>query len=101
MATNVHPKGTPRRLDNDFKDISGQLANPTTVTLRITTPSGVTTEYTTPAIVQASTGKFYYDLTTITESGRWLIRWKGVGVVDAADEYVLFIKPSDFTLPPP
>jgi hypothetical protein len=97
MTINVHPKGTPRRLDVEFRNIDGTLANPSTVKIRVTTPSGITTEYGVPPVVQVSTGKYYYDA-TINEAGKWLYRGIGTGVVDAAEEHVLMVKPSDFTV---
>jgi hypothetical protein len=97
MTINVHRKGTPRRLDVEFRNIAGNLADPTTVTIRVTTPSGVTTEYPVPPVVKESTGKFYYDA-TINEAGKWLYRGIGTGAVEAAAEHVLFVEPSDFVV---
>lgn len=97
MTINVHPKGTPRRLDVEFRNLAGALADPTVVKMRVTTPSGVTTEYPVPPVVKDDVGKYHYDA-TINEAGKWLYRGIGTGAVEAAEEHVLMIKPSDFTV---
>ena len=99
MAINVHPKGTPRRLDVEFRNIAGALADPTTVKIRVTTPSGVTTEYDLPPVVKDSTGKYHYDA-TITEAGKWLYRGIGTGAVEASGNHIFFVEPHDFVVPP-
>jgi hypothetical protein len=97
MTINVHPKGTPRRLDVEFRNIAGTLANPDVVKFRVTTPGGVTTEYAVPPVVQESTGKYYYDA-TISEAGKWVYTGIGTGTVDAKVTHVFFVEPTDFTV---
>ena len=97
MTVNVHPKGTPRRLDVEFRNIAGSLADPDVVKIRVTTPGGVTTEYAVPPVVRVSTGLYYYDA-TVNEAGKWVYKGIGTGTVDAAATHVFFTEPTDFTV---
>lgn len=74
-----------------FKDSTGALADPTTVTLRWRVGRGTETVWTRSAggpdtqIVRDSTGLYHADI-PVTLPGLHYFRWKGAGVVDAAEE---------------
>lgn len=58
------------------------LADPTTVELELSSPSGVTTTYTYPATIsKASTGIYYVEPVTWDEAGEWRAKWTGTGNV--------------------
>lgn len=56
------------------------LADPTTVSLAVTTPAGVTTTYTYAAgtVTKDSTGVYYREV-TLTARGAWEARWDTTG----------------------
>jgi hypothetical protein len=67
------------RLSNTFT-VAGTPTDPTTVSLAITTPSGVLTTYTLAGgtVTQDSTGVFHKDV-TCSEAGEWQYQWTGTG----------------------
>lgn len=60
------------------------LADPTTVTLVVTDPSGTRTTYTYAGsgVSKNSTGVYYRDIPLVLP-GEWSIRWTGTGTVAA------------------
>lgn len=96
--TAINPGDVVRVRTNDpavagsgFKNAAGALADPTTVTLRWRGPDGIETTWTRPAagpdtqIVKDSTGVYHADIAVLLP-GLHYFRWKGAGVVDAAEE---------------
>lgn len=84
----IYDVGDGRRLTATFRDINGQLADPTTVTFRMTTPDGATTEYgygVDAELVRDSLGVYRVDW-TVTQPGRHHYRWAGDGDVVVAEE---------------
>lgn len=81
----------PAVAGSGFKDAAGVLADPTTVTLRWRVAGSAETTWTRPAagpdtqIVRDSVGVYHADI-PVTLPGLHYFRWKGVGVVDAAEE---------------
>ena len=69
------------------------LADPTTVTLELTTPAGTTTTYTYAGagIIKSSTGVYYRDVTW-TEAGEWRAKWAGTGAVAQTDSAVYTVQ---------
>jgi hypothetical protein len=78
-----------------FQTADGTPTDPTTVTLRVRTPSGTITVYTYGAaeITKVATGDYYKDL-TVAESGTYVYRWEGAGNVTAVDEDSFFVAAS-------
>lgn len=69
--------GNTLRTNLTVKDDLGALADPATLTLTVTTPSGVATIYTYPTdsqVVKLSTGLFYAEF-VLTEIGLWEYLW--------------------------
>ena len=79
-------KGNVVRITCTFKDINGNVTDPTTVNFKIKKPGAATITYTTPTdVVKVSTGIYRTDVTLDTV-GEHFYRWEGVGVADAASE---------------
>jgi hypothetical protein len=78
-----------------FRDLSGALADPTAVTLRIRTPAGVVTSYTGAQILRESVG-VYSKALAYDMAGYWGIRWEATGAVMAAEEKTVIVGPSEF-----
>lgn len=75
MATNV---GDRQVLTAQFRDRSGNLVDPTTVTCKVKSPSGATASYNGGSIVRISQG--VYELTIdCTAGGKWIYRWSSTG----------------------
>lgn len=82
-----------------FKNAAGTNTDPTTVTAKVKTPTGVTTTYvygTDVALVRDSAGNYHVDITT-TEAGTWSYRFVGTGAVVQADETVFYVEASLFS----
>ena len=75
---------TRTRASVEFTDDSGQAADPTVVSLTVTTPSGATTyTYGGGIIERTAAGRYRYDHTPTT-AGRYAYRWLGTGLVESA-----------------
>jgi len=100
MTIKVYQKSDLVRIDGSFTDLAGTLADPTTVTLKVTPPSGVTVAYTWAAaqVIRDSVGAFHYDL-SVTEAGQWFYRWEATGAASqAADNGEFMVEPSSFVV---
>lgn len=98
MTIGVYDLGEPRRLDAAFTSAEGAAADPTTVTLRITKPSGavITDNYGSPsAIARTGTGTYYYDA-TLDEVGSWRWQWEGTGAVGVIEPGQLEVRGNGF-----
>lgn len=73
--------GSPIVHDVEFVDAMGNHVDPTTVTAKLTSPSGrqTTFAYGTDANVTKSSIGIYAMEHTPTESGRWHLRWESTG----------------------
>jgi len=94
----VYDKGDKVRLQVTFKEVTTlTLTDPTTVTLKVTTPSGAIQSfvYGTANIVKSSTGVYYYDY-PIELTGTHRYRWIGSGNLVTAEEAVLFVRKTAF-----
>jgi hypothetical protein len=74
-----------------FTAINGTPTNPTTVTVTVQDPTGAETS---PAAVSDGAGVYHVDIDA-TMSGRWLVRFVGVGTVVAAveDQFLVRVSP--------
>jgi hypothetical protein len=74
------------RIQATFKDLTGNLVDPTAVTLKVKVPAGTVTTYNHPGtIVRSSVGVFYFDF-AVNASGTHYFNWSGTGAYTAADE---------------
>jgi molybdopterin-guanine dinucleotide biosynthesis protein len=80
-------------LERHYGARSYALADPTTITLTVVSPSGTSTSYTYAGatVTKSATGVYYKDLTP-DAAGEWLYRWTGTGTVAAAEEQSLFVR---------
>lgn len=93
--------GSEVRFTETFTNlITGAVADPTTITLRLRDPSGTETSvtYAGGQIVRDSLGVYHYDFTP-PASKVWAARWVATGSIVAADEFQFKILPSGFTNP--
>lgn len=98
------PFGARARLTVTFTNaISDELADPTTVTLRLRSPASVETTYTFADgdIERESEGVYIFDNTfgEAGDSGGWLARWVAGGALVAAHEFRFRVEASAFTDP--
>ena len=80
-----------------FRDRNSELADPTTVTLKIKKSDGVISTYVYPSVPveKDSTGIYHADIdTTAGPGGVWVYRWTGVGVAQAAEEREFVVRTS-------
>jgi len=87
MATEVRDVGDQEQLEVTFTNVSGNNADPSTVTLKIREPDGTITTWVntdSPApFTNPSTGVWRKDH-TYTQEGRHFIEWSGSGDLIAA-----------------
>ncbi len=95
MATQSFNIGQQITLRASFKDkagATGVLVDPTTVTLKLETPSGVESTHvylTDPNVIKDAVGLYHYDLTpdeASTDDKDWTHRWIGTGTFPTANE---------------
>lgn len=94
MATIYFDVGDLVRADVTFTNSAGNVADPTTVSVIYTSPSGTTTTktyITDSEVVKDSTGKYHIDI-TIDEAGMWYYRWEGTGTLVAAVESFIAVR---------
>lgn len=95
---NSYDKGDQVRLSVSCA-VGGVATDPTLLLLKVRSPSGSTITYTygvTLAVIREATGLFHYDL-TLSASGTWHYHWEATGAVVAAEDGVLFVRPSGMT----
>lgn len=96
MATAFH--GSSRQTRAYFYNSAGNLANPTTTTLKIRKPDGTESSVAQGSLTQESTGVWSYTV-TLDQSGTWYFRWVGTGNVVAAYESRVEVVRTPFTTP--
>lgn len=99
LALQEFDLGDAPRVIVTFRDFSGVLADPTTVTVKIKKGDGsiVTKLFGTDVeVVKDSAGIYHIDIDT-DMSGTWTVRGEGTGAVKAAIEQRFKVKESDFS----
>lgn len=94
---NTHDKGDLVRLKGMFTDQDGDLYDPSTVTVKFKSPSGVVTTrvYGTDDVTRVSVGIYTTDV-NVDEVGTWHYRFESSGVGQAAEENKFYIDESEF-----
>lgn len=94
MATvNRYDPGNVVILSTEFRlKSTKELANPTTVGLKVIKPNG---QILTLTPTNVSTGKYQYEL-LVAEEGLWQVNWEGTGAVVAADQDRFIVNQSGF-----
>ncbi len=94
--TTSHDIDDSRRLTATFKNLAGTNTDPTTATIIIREPDG--TEITKSGTVAVpdeltndTVGVWSYDF-TITNTGRHIVRWKGVGAIITAERSEFWVR---------
>ena len=97
MSRNLFRIGEAVRLEDNFTDTDALDVDPTTVTLKLISPSGTQTSYTYAAaqITRSSTGHYYMDYVP-AEAGPWRARWEATGYADAR-QITFDILPTEFS----
>ena len=85
-------QGQVARICSQVTDITGALADPTSIILKVRTPDGIVTTYST-ALVKDSTGVYHYDL-ALTQAGEHFIRWEATGVDQSAVQDTFYVYPA-------
>ncbi len=85
-------------LTAEYRNSSGTLTNPTTVTFKTKSPGGIVTSYTyaNSEITRSSTGVYTKDI-TITESGKWTFGNVATGTVATASHETVTVAEDPFT----
>lgn len=94
---NHYDLGDVVELEATFTDDDGELADPTTITLKIKDPSAnvTTLTYAAAELTRESMGVYYYNL-TIDEAGMWYYRWISTGTPATAEEACFYCRASQF-----
>ena len=85
--------GDSVRLEVEFRDSAGALADPTAVQVKVEDPAGTETTYTDET--KDATGLYHKDVTA-TAPGTWQYRWEGSGALVAISEGSFYVKRSAF-----
>lgn len=76
-----------------FKDINGNLADPTSIAFKLLDPSN---SVTTPTVAHTSVGTYHSDYTIPNVPGTWAWHWQGNGAVQVAEEGQFIVRASLF-----
>lgn len=88
MPANVYEVGDLVRSRGTFKDIDGNLVDPSQVFVEVLDPGGTKTikQYVVDVeVIRASLGIYYLDV-SVDQQGRWYMRWYSTGQYQAAGE---------------
>lgn len=102
MAASVYDVGDLVRVSGEFKDLQGNLTDPSTVKVSYRKPDGVvvTKEYgTDPEVNRDSLGIFSMDI-AVDQDGRWWYQFIGEGTLQASEEKQFSVRPQIVTPAP-
>ena len=91
-----YDKGDVARLAVTFKDVTNLLIDPTLVCIQIKQPDDSEIHYNYPSdyqIEKVSTGQYRHDF-LITQDGVHYFKWTGSGNINAAEEKMFFVRPT-------
>jgi hypothetical protein len=93
--TNVYEIGTLVRVSWEYRNLDGDLADPTAVEFKWLKPGGTVQTWQVEAdeVVNDAVGKYHADL-TIDVKGTWLYKAFGTGAVHVAQEGWFYVKTS-------
>jgi hypothetical protein len=93
-----YTKGQVVRVTAVFRNNAGGIADPSTITFKFLTDSGVADTYvylTDAELARDTTGTYHVDL-TLNEEGVWRYRWESTGNPATAEEGLLGVAASSF-----
>jgi hypothetical protein len=95
VNTGSFPIDTTLQLTGSFiMTLTGQLADPGTITLFLTPPNAAQEEFSYPAMLtRTGIGVYTYNLTPAS-SGVWVGTWQGGGAVTATRDFLFTVLPS-------
>ena len=88
--------GDKIRITATFIDINGLATDPTIVRFKILSPNEVETLWQYPSNIQKESTGIYYAEIPIIISGKYLVKFEGLGAVMAATEDILILANSKF-----
>lgn len=88
--------GDARKFTATFLDLSGNEADPDTVTLEVRAPSGAIVTYAGNDIVNEQIG-VYSKIVSFDEVGEWSIEWQGSGAIQKVANFSFYVKPQLIT----
>lgn len=86
--------GDMARLGLDVSDVSGALADPSSISLRVRSPVGVVTTL-TGELVKDAVGKYHFDL-ALDENGYYQYQWVCTGQNRGVTEGGFLVAPKSF-----
>jgi hypothetical protein len=96
MAINTYDVGDLVKVSVLFTDVNDEPADPATVSLAFSDPSGNSLTYdygSDPEVVKNSTGSYYVEL-SIDEAGDWFYRWYSTGAGQGSEQSQFAVKPN-------
>ena len=82
-------QGQVVRLSSQVTDISGALADPSSILLKIRTPDNVVTVY-SDVLVHDGMGVYHYDF-PLTQPGEHYVRWEASGIDQGAVQDTFYV----------
>lgn len=84
--------GFSDRLSTTVKDVSGVLADPGALTLKVRDPAGAVVPHNWPSgdLVRDGLGLFHYDLAGLTTLGRYTYKWSSTGANTGVSQNLRF-----------
>ena len=99
MSINTYTKGQLVPVTGLFEEADGDDVDPSTVTLRVLSPSGINTVYiyggSPDTIDKDSVGNYHVDINA-NEIGDWFYKWESTGSGQAAQEGQFMVQPDHF-----
>jgi hypothetical protein len=99
MSINVYDVGQLVPVTGLFEDAAGVDIDPSSITLRVISPSGINTVYiyggSPDTIDKDSVGNYHVDVNA-NEAGDWFYKWEGTGSGQAAQEGQFMVQKSHF-----
>ena len=93
--TTLYDIGDAPTVTATFRNIAGDLTNPTTVTAKMVEPDGTQTTLSTPS--NTGTGVYTVTVPTFDQSGRHVVKFFGTGAIIAAEETPIDVRPTKVT----
>ena len=103
--SNIYDVGDKPIVSAEFSkvDVASGIStpiNPTSVSVKLRSPTGVETTYSS-GFENPSAGKYFFEcpMLVLGDEGSWLYRWVATGAVTAAEEGRFVVRRSGFAAP--
>jgi hypothetical protein len=94
-SANADDIGDRVRCTGTFRDIDGDLADPTAIVARVLDPLEIIQTFQGVDVIKDAVGVYFVDL-DVDVPGIWTYRFEGTGVVVAAEETAFYVERSAF-----